>query len=91
MASTKAAAAAKRTVNVAGKRLGIKKFGGEYVRSGNIIVRQRGTKFYPGENTMLGRDHTIFATADGFVGFRRMTGYKREQSYIDVLPAADAK
>lgn len=86
MAHTKAAGAAKRTVNIIGKRLGLKKFGGEYVKAGNIIIRQRGTLFYPGENTKLGRDHTIFATANGFVGFRHMTGYKRAKKYIDVLP-----
>lgn len=86
MAHTKAAGAAKRNVNVAGKRLGIKKYAGEVVEPGNIVVRQRGTPFYPGRNTMMGRDHTIFATAPGVVGFRRMTGYKRSQKLVDVLP-----
>lgn len=86
MAHTKATGGAKRTVNVIGKRLGIKRFGGEFVKAGNIIVRQRGTKFYPGLNTMIGRDHTIFAVSNGFVDFRQMTGYKREQKYVDVLP-----
>ena len=52
-----------------GRRLGVKKFGGEHVLAGNIIVRQRGTKFWPGENCGLGRDHTLFATADGAVKF----------------------
>ena len=51
------------------KRLGIKKYGGEFVRSGNILVRQRGTKISPGENVGVGRDHTLFATIDGFVDF----------------------
>ncbi len=51
------------------KRLGVKKFGGESVIGGNILVRQRGTKFYPGTNVGLGRDHTLFATADGNVRF----------------------
>jgi len=51
------------------KRLGVKKFGGQRVRSGNIIVRQRGTKFKPGKNVGLGKDHTIFATTEGFVKF----------------------
>lgn len=86
MAHTKAGGAAKRTVNVAGKRLGIKKFAGEFVKSGNIIVRQRGTKFHVGKNTMLGKDHTIFAVADGYVTFRQMTGYKRAKKFVDVLP-----
>ena len=50
-----------------GRRLGVKKFGGESVISGNIIIRQRGTKFHPGENVGMGKDHTIFATAEGKV------------------------
>jgi len=86
MAHTKAAGAAKRTVDVAGKRLGIKKFAGEFVRSGNIIVRQRGTRFHPGVNVMAGRDDTLFATIDGKVSFRNMTGYKRAKKYVDVRP-----
>lgn len=88
MAHTKATGGAKRNVDVAGKRLGIKKFAGEYVRSGNIILRQRGTKFHPGLNTMLGKDHTIFAVAEGYVDFRQMTGYKRNQKWVDVNPKA---
>jgi large subunit ribosomal protein L27 len=52
-----------------GQRLGVKKFGGEAVISGNIIVRQRGTRFYPGVNVDLGRDYTLFATSEGFVKF----------------------
>lgn len=86
MAHTKAAGAAKRTVNVAGKRLGIKIFGGSFAKSGSIIVRQRGTVFHPGKGTSIGRDHTIFATTDGYVDFRRMTGHKRSKKYIDILP-----
>ncbi len=67
------------------KRLGVKRFGGEYVISGNIIVRQRGTKFHPGENVGIGRDHTIFATAEGFVVFERMRG-RNGQKRICVYP-----
>lgn len=52
------------------KRLGVKKFGGQYVLAGNIIIRQRGTKFHPGENVGIGKDHTIFATAPGTVEFK---------------------
>jgi large subunit ribosomal protein L27 len=66
------------------KMLGVKKFGGEVIEAGNIIVRQRGTKFHPGENVGMGRDHTLFATADGHVTFK--TGYKRRQ-FVSVLPA----
>ncbi len=66
------------------KRLGVKKFGGEVVRSGNIIVRQRGTKIKPGLNVGLGRDHTIFATIDGMVKFETVrNGRKR----VSVVPA----
>ena len=65
------------------QRLGIKKFGGEAVRSGNIIVRQHGTKFHPGLNAGLGRDFTIFATIDGFVKFESVSGGKKR---ISVYP-----
>lgn len=54
-----------------GRRLGVKKFGGEAVIPGNIIIRQRGTKYHPGDNVGLGRDHTIFAVAEGKVEFKR--------------------
>ena len=65
------------------KRLGVKKFGGERVRAGNIIVRQRGTRIKPGVNVGVGRDHTIFATSDGYVKFETVRdGRKR----VSVLP-----
>lgn len=86
MSKTKAAGSAKRTVNVAGKRLGIKKFAGEYVKAGNIIVRQRGTKFHAGTGTKVGRDHTIYATEAGFVTFKGMTGYKRAKKWVVITP-----
>ena len=89
MAHTKAAGSAKRTVDVAGKRLGLKKFAGEYVKPGNIIVRQHGSKFHAGVGTMLGRDYTVFAVNEGFVSFRKMTGHKRTQNLVDVLPTRD--
>jgi large subunit ribosomal protein L27 len=85
MAHTASVGSVKRTVNVIGKRLGVKKFGGEYVKAGAIIIRQRGSKFYPGLNTDIGRDFTIFDKTSGFVSFRRMSGYKRTQKYIDVV------
>ena len=62
------------------KRLGVKRFGGEAVRSGNILVRQRGTKFYPGTNVGIGRDHTLFATIDGYVRFEHITKDKKRIS-----------
>ncbi len=63
------------------KRLGVKCYGGEYVIPGNIIVRQRGTKFHPGENVGMGRDYTIFATIKGFVTFEMKRGVKRVSVY----------
>ena len=65
------------------KRLGVKKFGGEKVRSGNILVRQRGTKIHPGENVGRGGDDTLFATADGYVSFQNFRGGKKR---VNVLP-----
>ena len=67
------------------QRLGVKKFGGELVIPGNIIVRQRGTKFHPGEGTGIGRDHTIFATVQGYVEFKRMRG-REGQKEINIVP-----
>jgi large subunit ribosomal protein L27 len=70
------------------KRLGVKKYGGQQVRSGNILVRQRGTKFHPGTNVGLGRDHTLFATIDGFVKFEFVS---RDKKRISVYPAESAQ
>jgi large subunit ribosomal protein L27 len=69
MAHKKAGGSTRNGRDSHSKRLGVKKFGGEAVIGGNILVRQRGTKFYPGTNVGLGRDHTLFATADGQVRF----------------------
>lgn len=71
MAHKKAGGSSRNGRDSAGKRLGIKKYGDESVVAGNIIVRQRGTQYYPGENVGLGRDYTIFALVDGKVSFRR--------------------
>jgi large subunit ribosomal protein L27 len=71
------------------KRLGVKRFGGEYVIPGNIIVRQRGTKFHPGENVGIGKDHTIFATVEGVVVFEKMRG-RNGQKRISVYPDVEA-
>jgi large subunit ribosomal protein L27 len=65
------------------KRLGVKLFGGQVVLSGNIIVRQRGTKHHPGVNVGIGRDHTIFAMADGVVEFKKG---RENRSYVSVVP-----
>ncbi len=67
------------------KRLGVKKFGGEKVLAGNILVRQRGTKFYPGTNVGIGKDHTLFALVQGAVGF---VTKKYNRTYVTVTPAA---
>ncbi|HLE28601.1 MAG TPA: 50S ribosomal protein L27 [Anaerolineales bacterium] len=69
------------------QRLGVKKFGGERVRSGHIIVRQRGTKFHAGANVMIGRDDTLFATADGLVQFETLPGGRKRVSVVPAQPA----
>ena len=70
-----------------GRRLGVKKFGGEHVLAGNIIVRQRGTKFWPGVNCGMGRDHTLCATAEGAVKF---VTKRDDRTYVNVvMPAAE--
>jgi large subunit ribosomal protein L27 len=66
------------------KRLGVKIYGGQFAQNGNIIVRQRGTKHYPGENVGIGKDHTLFAMADGIVEFRKS---RNEKSYVSVKQA----
>jgi large subunit ribosomal protein L27 len=70
MAHKKAGGSSRNGRDSAGRRLGVKKFGGETVLAGNIIVRQRGTKWYPGANVGMGKDHTLFALTDGRVSFR---------------------
>ncbi|MCA8879817.1 MAG: 50S ribosomal protein L27 [Rhodobacteraceae bacterium] len=87
MAHKKAGGSSRNGRDSAGRRLGVKKFGGEAVVPGNIIVRQRGTKWWPGENVGMGRDHTIFATAEGRVSFH--TGLKG-RTFISVAPSAEA-
>lgn len=66
------------------KRLGIKLFGGQMAKAGNIIVRQRGTVHYPGQHVGIGKDHTLFALIDGVVAFRKKA---RNRSYVSILPA----
>ena len=69
MAHKKAGGSSRNGRDSAGRRLGVKKFGGENVKAGNILVRQRGTKFHPGNNVGMGKDHTLFALTDGKVSF----------------------
>ena len=76
MAHKKAGGSSRNGRDSEGRRLGVKKYGGEVVIPGNIIIRQRGTKWYPGKNVGLGKDHTIFATAEGKVEYSRSSGGK---------------
>ena len=85
MAHKKAGGSTRNGRDSESKRLGLKKFGGEFVKAGNIIVRQRGTQFHPGTNVGCGRDHTLFATSDGFVEFAVKGALKRRT--VSVVPA----
>jgi len=87
MAHKKAGGSSRNGRDSQSKRLGVKRSGGQAVLAGNILMRQRGSKFYPGKNVGMGRDYTLFATADGVVSFRFVTKTKR---CVDVLPAAAA-
>ena len=87
MAHKKAGGSSRNGRDSAGRRLGVKKFGGEAVIPGNIILRQRGTKWHPGAGVGLGKDHTIFAVVDGHVTFAK--GLKG-RTFVSVLPAAEA-
>ena len=87
MAHKKAGGSSRNGRDTAGRRLGVKKFGGEAVIPGNIIIRQRGTKVKPGENVGVGRDHTIFALTEGHVKFSRKTEGRVHVS-VEALPKA---
>ena len=82
MATKKAGGSSRNGRDSAGRRLGVKKYGGEKVLPGNIIVRQRGTKYYPGNNVGIGKDHTIFATINGKVAFKKT----RVRTFVSVVP-----
>lgn len=84
MATKKAGGSSNNGRDSEGRRLGVKKFGGQSVVSGNILIRQRGTKYHPGANVGIGRDHTIFATCDGTVSFKR--GMK-DRMFVSIIPA----
>ena len=85
MAHKKAGGSSRNGRDSAGRRLGVKIYGGQTVLSGNIIVRQRGTKFHPGENVGLGKDHTIFATSPGRVSFARKAN---NRVFVSVEPSS---
>jgi large subunit ribosomal protein L27 len=84
MAHKKGQSSSKNNRESNAQRLGVKRFGGEYVRAGHILVRQRGTKVFPGNNVGLGSDDTLFALADGHVKFVRYRGTRRK---VHVVPA----
>jgi large subunit ribosomal protein L27 len=86
MAHKKAGGSSRNGRDTEGKRLGIKKFGGEVVRAGNILARQRGTKFHPGGNVGLGRDFTLFALVDGTVKFERLG---KDKTRVSVEPTSN--
>ncbi|MEJ2372543.1 MAG: 50S ribosomal protein L27 [Sulfurimonas sp.] len=85
MAHKKGQGSTQNNRDSAGRRLGVKKYGGEAVIAGNIIIRQRGTKVHPGKNVGMGKDHTIYALVDGVVSFERKDK-KRKQ--VSIIPAA---
>jgi large subunit ribosomal protein L27 len=86
MAHKKSGGSSRNGRDSAGQRLGVKKFGGEAVLAGNIIVRQRGTKFWPGVNVGMGKDHTLFATVHGAVKFITK---RDDRTYVTVVPATE--
>ena len=87
MAHKKAGGSSRNGRDSESKRLGVKKFGGEKVIAGNIIIRQRGTKWHPGVNVGMGKDHTLFAVADGAVSFARKANGR---TYVSVNPIQEA-
>ncbi|EJF97331.1 50S ribosomal protein L27 [Bartonella taylorii] len=87
MAHKKAGGSSRNGRDSESKRLGVKKFGGEVVIAGNIIVRQRGTRWHPGDNVGIGKDHTLFALSNGKVSFQRKA---RDRSYVSVIPMVEA-
>ena len=87
MAHKKAGGSSRNGRDSESKRLGVKKFGGEHVVAGNILIRQRGTKWHPGTNVGIGKDHTLFATANGAVSFAKKANGR---TYVSVMPTMDA-
>ncbi|QPC85898.1 50S ribosomal protein L27 [Mesorhizobium sp. NBSH29] len=87
MAHKKAGGSSRNGRDSESKRLGVKKFGGEKVIAGNIIIRQRGTQWHPGTNVGMGKDHTLFALGEGAVAFRKKANGR---TYVSVAPIQDA-
>ena len=86
MAHKKGVGSSKNGRESASKRLGVKIWGGQYAKAGNIIVRQRGTQHHPGENIGMGKDHTLFALVDGTVEFKKG---REDRSYVSVIPVQE--
>ncbi|RLD60799.1 MAG: 50S ribosomal protein L27 [Bacteroidetes bacterium] len=89
MAHKKGAGSSRNGRESESKRLGVKIFGGQFAKAGNIIVRQRGTKHHPGENTGLGKDHTIYSLVDGKVVFNKKRFKNSIRSYVSIEPIAE--
>ncbi|WP_439572474.1 50S ribosomal protein L27 [Phreatobacter sp.] len=89
MAHKKAGGSSRNGRDSHAQRLGVKRFGGQAVIAGNILVRQRGTKFHPGTNVGLGKDHTLFATVDGRVEFRTKANNRTYVSVVPMIAAAE--
>ena len=85
MAHKKAGGSSRNGRDSAGRRLGVKKFGGQDVIGGNIIIRQRGTKYYPGTNVGMGKDHTLFAKIEGVIKFEKKGEFMRR--YVSIVAA----
>lgn len=88
MAHKKAGGSSRNGRDSPGQRLGVKRFGGQVVLAGNILVRQRGTKFHPGVNVGIGKDHTLFALVDGEVAFATK---RQGRTYVSILPKVAAE
>ncbi|WP_045216211.1 50S ribosomal protein L27 [Desulfonatronovibrio magnus] len=88
MAHKKAGGSSRNGRDSQGQRRGVKKYGGQSVRAGNILIRQLGTKVHPGENVGMGKDYTLFALIDGHVKYEKYTRKKRIKTRVSIIPAA---
>ncbi len=88
MAHKKAGGSSRNGRDSQGQRRGVKKYGGQVVKAGNILIRQLGTKIHPGENVGMGRDYTLFALIDGQVKFEKYTRQKKVRTRVSIVPAA---
>ncbi len=87
MAHKKAGGSSRNGRDSIGQRRGVKRYGGQFVKAGNILVRQLGTKIYPGENVGMGRDYTLFAKVDGHVRYEKFTRKRKIKTRVHVIPA----